>query len=468
VYTCRTSLQEFIVTKQQSDVAQSMLPQHSASLDSKVDIRKLFSIAISAGGVQAMTALVGIFTVKIVSVLGADTLAAVIGGQRLYFIMQAVLLGLNVGCMALVARSMGQQDEQQALRWLRLSLLLALLMTTVLSCGFMLFAEPLLAVVGLQGEAQLQAAAYIRSLSLFIWGIGIYMILAGALRAMGYAWIPLCCGLLLNLLTLCLTYALVHSWPGLLGGAASSVAIAAGIGSLLGLLLMLGLLLNRWRSYFIGPWFSMQGAARLWQISYPAMLEQLLRQGSVLAFLWVVASYGNAAYAAYGAGIMLMALSFVIGFGFSVATAVMVGQALGQGSVLLARKVLQSALLIALLLMSTLGIVLGIFSQQIASWLVADAAVAYYTGVFIFFFALIQPLMAIDFVATGALQGRGDTRWPFFTVLISHFGVRFGLALLCLWLEAPAEWVFATIVCDYLVKTLLVCWRVFARPGTLV
>ena len=67
------------------------------------------------------------------------------------------------------------------------------------------------------------------------------------------------------------------------------------------------LLLRKQLVFFLGGRWSLQGFGQMWRLSYPDALEQLVRQAAVLAFLWSVVRYGTAAFAAYGAGIMLMA-----------------------------------------------------------------------------------------------------------------------------------------------------------------
>ena len=61
----------------------------------------------------------------------------------------------------------------------------------------------------------------------------------------------------------------------------------------------------------------------------PAALEQVVFQIGITAFLILVAYYGTEAYAAYGIGVQILSFSFVIGFGFSIAGATLVGQHLG-------------------------------------------------------------------------------------------------------------------------------------------
>ena len=68
---------------------------------------------------------------------------------------------------------------------------------------------------------------------------------------------------------------------------------------------------------------------RILEIGYPAGLEQVVFQGGFIAFLWIVALYGTAPYAAYGIGVNLLSFSFVVGIVFSIATSTLVGQHLG-------------------------------------------------------------------------------------------------------------------------------------------
>lgn len=427
-----------------------------------VDAKKLFSLAFSAGGVQAMIAVVGIFTIKIIAPLGSDVLAGVTAGQRLYFVIQAVLLGLNVGSMALIARSYGEQNLQQANAWMRLSLLLTTLITLVMGCLFWLFPAVLLRALGMEGNALAEAINYVEIVAYFGWLIGGYFIFAGALRASGYARIPLICGVVLNLSTLIITYILVVYDYRIAQHWAGNMALAGVIGNALGLVLMLYLKRERLHAMFVDCW-TFQGSARLWAISYPAIFEQVIRQVSVIAFIWVVAHYGTAAFAAYGASIMLITISLVIGFGFSLATAVMVGQALGAGEAQLAQQVLRTSLQCSVVFMSVLGLLLGVYATEIAVWLVGDGEVAKYTAMLILFYAILQPVMAMDFVLTGALQGSGDTRWPMLSVILGHVIIRFGSAITLLHFNAPIEWVFATVFIDYIVKTALLAWRAYGR-----
>ena len=58
--------------------------------------------------------IVGLVQTKVVGQLGAEALAAVGAGQRVFFALQAVMMAIGAGTTALVARAWGRNDEAEA------------------------------------------------------------------------------------------------------------------------------------------------------------------------------------------------------------------------------------------------------------------------------------------------------------------------------------------------------------------
>ena len=54
--------------------------------------------------------IVGLVQTRVVGALGTEALAAIGAGQRIYFLMQAVLMAVSIGTTALVARAWGAGD----------------------------------------------------------------------------------------------------------------------------------------------------------------------------------------------------------------------------------------------------------------------------------------------------------------------------------------------------------------------
>jgi putative MATE family efflux protein len=200
-------------------------------------------------------------------------------------------------------------------------------------------------------------------------------------------------------------------------------------------------------------------ARQMLTMGLPSVLEQGFVQLAFLAFFAIVAQYGTTAYAAYGIGISLVSFSIVIGFGFGIAAATLVGQQLGAGKPELAVKAGWRGLRMAIGAMLVFSIVMSIFAEELASFMISDPEAIHLTSVFIYIIAVCQPLMAVDFALAGALRGAGDTRFP---LLATTGGILFGRllpALLFLKMDLSIYWVLSVMVSDYAIKATLLLYR---------
>jgi putative MATE family efflux protein len=408
---------------------------------------------------------VGLVDLKIVGSLGAPAIAAVTTGNRLFFMVQAVLIAVTSGTTALVARAWGADDRAEAARVTRASLWLCIGLGLVLTVGGVVFAHPIAGLFRLDPEAVELSAGFIRWLSLFHVPFAIGFVLAVALRAAGDMKTPLWIGAATNGLNVGLAWGLVHGRFGLprLGVVGAAVASGGAFTLFAGVLLALWLAGRLRVGRATGPALQRRRVARLLRVGIPAGLEQVLWQGGLLTFLWIVALYGTVPYAAYGIGVSVLSFSFVVGFGFSIAAATAVGQALGAGDAELAARRGWLATGLAIAVMVLFGSVIVATAHPLAHFLIDDPAVVRLAVFFIYILGSVQALMAVEFTLSGALRGAGDTRYPLYAVVCGLYGVRIALAAVFAWLGLPVEWVFAALIADYVVKTLLLGWRFRSR-----
>jgi Na+-driven multidrug efflux pump len=71
----------------------------------------------------------------------------------------------------------------------------------------------------------------------------------------------------------------------------------------------------------------------------------------------------------------------------------------------------------------------------------------------------MMPLLAVEFAIGGALRGAGDTRFPLVTTVLGLLVMRCGLAAIAAYLGAPVVWVYAALVGDYVLKSIMLIWR---------
>lgn len=408
---------------------------------------------------------VGFLHIKIAAGLGTSAVAAVTTGHRVFFLVQAILMGLSVATTATVSRHWGAKQVAAAEMASWTALLLALLVAALLTVPVLWVPEAIAGIFGLDDATTVLAASFIFWLGLFNLFSATNMMLSTSLRATGDVITPLyflACSTFMNVM---FGYALAFGVGPLPTMGVAGVALGGGIA---GALVTVAFVLMWWRGRFnlqpVGEArFDWTAARKLVRIALPAVTEQGVVQIAFLAFFAIVANYGTSAYAAYGIGISLVAFPIVVGFGFGIATATLVGQQLGAGRPAQAMLIGWRSLRMALLAMITLSALMAWYARDLAAFMIDDPEVIDLTVGFIFIICLAQPMMAVDFALAGALRGAGDTRFP---LLATFVGIIFGRLLpawLCVRFGLSVYWVFAVMLLDYLLKSCLLMWRYRSR-----
>jgi putative MATE family efflux protein len=422
----------------------------------------VWQLAWPAVTANLLQSLVGLVDIKVVGTLGAAAVAGATAGHRLFFVLQAVLMAVSAGTTALVARAWGAGDRAEASRVVGSSLVLGSAVAAVMGVLGFASAAPFAAAFGLEGEPARLAAIYIRWISAFNVFFALGFVLGNGLRAAGDTRTPLLIAAVSNVANALLLYVLVYGGFGFtsigIAGAALSGGLAFAIGAGLGIVLW-----TRGKLVLDAPRPGLLDARRMRRliaIGYPAALEQLIVQFGFVGFTFVIARFhGTSALAAYGIGVQILSLSFVVGFGFSIAASTLVGQHLGAGD---PRRAAQSgwrAMTLAIGSMSVLSLLIVVFARPIAELMIGDPEVVRLTVVFIYLLGAAQPLMAIEFALGGALRGAGDTRFPLVTTFVGLVGGRLVLASIFTALALSVEWIYAALLADYVLKSILLVAR---------
>jgi len=67
--------------------------------------------------------------------------------------------------------------------------------------------------------------------------------------------------------------------------------------------------------------------------------------------------------------------------------------------------------------------------------------------------------MALEFALGGALRGAGDTKSPLYIITISLVFFRLTFAGFFVLLNFPIEYIFGSLIIDYIVKAILFTYR---------
>ena len=423
----------------------------------------LFNLAFPSILANLLYSGVVVAQMKFVGTLGAEALAALGIGQRVFFALQAVLMAVSAGTTALVARAWGANDKTEASRVTLASLVVGGAFALVVTAVGVLAAAPVASIFGLDALTNELATANIRWMSAFTVAFAANLVLGAALRAAGDAWSPLWIGVSVNILNVPLLYVFVFGHYGFPQMGVAGAPIASGISFTVGAVVTTAI----WRGqgfrlkYVASNWFRRERFSRLLHIGYPAGIEVAVFQAGLFAFLMLIGHYyGTAAFAAYNIGASLLMACFVIGFGFSIAGATLVGQHLGAGDPAGAARSGWRSTLYAVLLMGSIGLTVGMYAPELAAFLLGDEPQTRRLAVrMVYIMAATMPPMAIDFALSGALRGAGDTRFPLLATIVGLIGVRCALAAVFVILGWPVVWVYGAVMAEALVKGAMLIAR---------
>jgi Na+-driven multidrug efflux pump len=212
-----------------------------------------------------------------------------------------------------------------------------------------------------------------------------------------------------------------------------------------------------------GVTFGARDLRRLWpvaadvaRVSLPSMSERLIMSMALLTYFKLLSDYGTAAVAAYAIGVRLLSMSWVPGVGFGAAASTFVGQALGAGDSVRARRVGLRALRQASIVMGALGIAFLFLRHPLADAFTSDPKIAECLTPFMMMLAIAQPFMGAHFTLAGVLRGAGDTVTPLVGAAVGNWGFRVPLAwIFAHLLGASLPFVWAALIADHFSRMLI-------------
>jgi putative MATE family efflux protein len=407
----------------------------------------------------------GLANVYMLSRLGAETVAGLGMANQIVMMMVIAAFGITTGTTTLVARARGAGDGAAASHILRQSLILAVVQSTVLGLSGAALAPWLMQALGAEGVAAEAGTLYLRILLLGLVCTTVDFTLANALRGVGDSMTPLRINIVVVVLNIAGTAVLVFGpgpFPalGIAGSAAASLSARAVGVSWAWARLRGGRSGFQWQP---GSWRPDRGTMRrILNIGVPSAVEVLIRSGSSVAMMGLVARSGpgTSAVAAHTIGLQLEMFSRVPSVGIGTAATALVGQRMGAGDPRAAERVGWLASAMGMALLGTLGLGMLLMAGPLSRAFSDDPATARMTADYLRTLALAQPLFALGAIVAGALRGGGDTRFPMWAAVGGGWLVMLPAAwLLGVHMELGPRAIWVVQALNYAMFAGLLTWR---------
>jgi putative MATE family efflux protein len=406
---------------------------------------------------ESVFALVDIF---FVGRIGREAVATVGLTESVLTLVYSVAIGLSMAATAMVARRTGEKKPEAAAHAAAQSILVAVVLTLVVSLSGAALAPQILKSMGASPDTVTTGASYTRIvfggsiviMLLFLIN-GIFRGAGNASMAMWSLWIANGCNIVLCPL-------LIHFYG--LRGAAIATTVGRGVGVCFQLYYLFrgSGLLRIVRRYFLPDWTIIKG---LLKVAWTGTFQFLINSASWILMARLIARFGDTAIAGYQVSIRVLLFFLLPAWGMSNAAATLVGQNLGAGlperAVLSVRATARYnavfMALVTLLFLAGAGPIVSFLNKDPEVVTVAIHALHIITLGYVFY--------GVGMVLTSAFNGAGDTRTPTIINLFCFWAFQIPLAYwLAIFLGLGPTGVFWAIVVTESTLTV-VSWVIFRR-----
>lgn len=383
-----------------------------------------------------LVALVGFIDTAMVSTLGSYAIAAVGLTQQPKFIGLCLFMAMSTAISALVARRRGEENHDSAVRIVRMCIMVAVILTAVISVTFIIFADPFIRFAGSAEDTHEYAVEYFRIIMAGIGFTTVMLVINAAQRGAGNAKIAMRTNLVSNGVNVVFNYLLIGGNLGFPAWGTKGAAIATVIGSACGCAMSIASLFShqsfvyiRGSKGFIASKFDIKS---LLNVGASAFVEQIFLRIGFLLFAITVANLGTTQYAAHQIGMNMMSLSFSLGDGLAVASVALIGRSLGQKRRDLAKLYASMCQRMGLLCAFVMSMVFLFFGRTLFSIFSSELEILNLGEMIMRVLCTVIYFQITQVIMMGCLRGAGDTKFTAFSSLVSVAIIRPGVSwLLC-------------------------------------
>ncbi|MDT8410316.1 MAG: MATE family efflux transporter [Wenzhouxiangellaceae bacterium] len=407
--------------------------------------RALLALALPIIGGMASQNILNLVDIGMVGQLGTTALAATGLGSFANWLSMAFILGLATGVQAICSRRVGEDAHGEIAVPLNGGLMLALILGLPMAGVLIWLAPGLLAIINPDPDVVAEAGPYLQVRLLALIAVGMNFSFRGYWSAVHRTGLYLATLLIMHMVNIFLNWVFIFGNLGAPELGVTGAGLATTLSIWLGTLIYFGFgIRHAWDEGFLHrrPTFTM--LARQMRLSLPSSFQQLFFAGGMMALIAIIGLIGTRELAAAN---VLLTLGLVIvlpSIGLGIATATLVGNALGRGNIDDARRWAWNAALFTGAVSGLMGLGVIVLGRPILAVFLTDPAtleLAYWP---LIISGLIIGVDTAGLVLMHGLLGAGDTgrvmkisitaQWALFLPLAVLAGPVLGGGLLVVWI----------------------------------
>ncbi|MBC8547265.1 MATE family efflux transporter [Clostridiaceae bacterium NSJ-31] len=293
-----------------------------------------FNVAWPSAVEAVLVSLIASVDTIMVGVLGPQAISAVGITTQPKFIILSVILSLNIGITALVARLKGENDREGAVSCLKQGILICALFSLLLTIFGFVYADEIILFAGAQDDIIENAVIYFRIILIGNFFSSLSLTINAAQRGIGHTQISMRTNLAANGVNLVFNYLLIGGNFGFPAWGVAGAAVATTIGNIVGFVISMVSVLHRdsyLRLSVCKGWrFDLRTIKSVSKVAASAMVEQVFMRFGFFSYAKIVAGLGSVAFATHQICMNIINISFSFGDGLGIAASSLVGQSLGS------------------------------------------------------------------------------------------------------------------------------------------
>ncbi len=406
---------------------------------------------------------------------GDDAISAVSLANQPKFIFVSLIIALNVGVTAAVARDRGAEQHEKANDTMRQGLVMSLFVCIFGSLMGYIFAEPLVRFMAngsLSEDIIAMSVMYLRIQMAGFLTMGITATFTAAFRGTGNSRIPMIYNVTANIVNIVFNYLLINGHFGFPAWGVAGASIATVLGQTVALIMAIRTADSGKYYFTIKPTDFLKGfriefpiIGRIVKVGIPSLIEQLIMRVGIILFSRQVATLGQPGYATHQICMNIQSLSFMLGQAMAVSSTTLVGQSLGKLRTDMAEHYSRRCTYLGLVISLFLGALFGFCGKYIVALYSDTEAVIAASIPVMAILGVLQPIQTPQFILSGSLRGAGATKATAVVTLVCVLILRpLAGELFIKVLKWGLIGAWAAIALDQVVRTMLIMY--FYARGT--
>lgn len=268
------------------------------------------------------------------SKLGLAEVSAVGVTNAVLAIYFALFMAIGVAANVRIANFLGAKQPEKARHISQQSIVLAIFFGLITGLATLLFAEPLLKLMGIESSVLEAGSLYFRIVGIPSIFMSLMFVISAILRGAGDTKTPMKVSIIINIVNAALDYVLIFGFLFIPELGIAGAALATVFSRVVGNAALLYYLNQSKVLAFRKDYWKLDKVhlKELTTLGAPAAGERLVMRAGQIVYFGFVVALGTNAFAAHQIAGNIEVFSYMIGYGFATAATILVGQQIGAGT----------------------------------------------------------------------------------------------------------------------------------------